>query len=89
MAGVAARTAALDADPLTDFSKGLDPLKALGGHGGNARTGNDHSSDLQASTSAAAATLSSSNAPGVNAVAAVHSHALQQGRHPLANAAES
>ena len=38
MAGVAARTAALDADPLTDFSGGLDPLKAFGGHGGNDRT---------------------------------------------------
>ena len=64
--------------------------------GGNDRTGNDHSSDLQVSISAAAATVSAHNAPGVNAIAAVHSHALCQGRSlavnnrftPLANHAQ-
>ena len=41
--------------------------------------------DLQASISAAAATVSAHNAPGVNSIAAVLSHALRQGRSPAVN----
>ena len=96
----AAQAASLDATPPADFGRGFDPYQGRGGRGGrgsrggpsgrsgrggNDRTGNDHPSDLQASVSAAAATVSAHNAPGVNAIAAVHSHALRQGRSPAVN----
>ena len=97
MAGVAAQAASFDATPPADFGTGFDPYQGRGnrggrggrggpfgrsGRGGKDRTGNDNSSDLQASISAAAAPVSAHNMPGVNATAAVHSHALRQGRSP-------
>ena len=97
MAGDAAQAASLDATPPADFGRGFDPYHGRSGRGspsghggctgcgGNDRTGNDHSSDLQASISGAAVTVSAHHAPAVNSIVAVHSHALCLGRCPAVN----